>query len=240
MKQGNYEAAIKDFSEVIRLDPKSAIAYSSRGGAQFKAANYDAAIKDLTEAIDLNPKFADAYGARGAAWAGKGDYDAALEDLTEAIRLNPKLAAAYGDRGRVRCQKRDYEGAVKDLGERIRLDPKSANAHNSLAWLYATCPDASSRDGKKAVELATKCCELSGWKAWGDVDTLAAAYAEAGDWENAVKRQEQAIELAQDEKDKQKAREHLALYTQKKPYRQQPVEVKAASREAPPAATRKQ
>jgi tetratricopeptide (TPR) repeat protein len=80
-----------------------------------------------------------------------------------------------------------YDQAIADLTQSIQLDPKNAMVLNNLAWLLATAPDAKSRDGKKAVEYATKACVMTNYQEAADVDTLAAAYAEAGDFDKAVK-----------------------------------------------------
>jgi hypothetical protein len=104
--------------------------------------------------------------------------------------------------------------------EAIRLDPKDADAHDSLARLLATCPDEKHRDGKKAVEHATKACELTDQKDHYYIETLAAAYAEAGDFGEAVKWQEKASSMcSEDEKEDFKAR--LDLYKSGKPYHQE-------------------
>ena len=115
--------------------------------------------------------------------------------------------------------RKEYGRAIADYDRAIRLDPNDARAHNSRAWIQATCPDAKFRDGKTAVESATKACELSGWKAPSHIDTLAAAYAEAGGFDAAVKWQSRAIELASDPKEKDDDRTRLELYRAKKPYR---------------------
>ena len=123
-------------------------------------------------------------------------------------------------RGYARSAKNEYEKAIADYNEAIRLDPKDHNAYNGRAWLWATCPDAKYRDGKKAVESATKACELSAWKDPNNIDTLSAACAEAGDFDVAVKWQSKAVELLSDEKEKEDYRSRLKLYQEKKPYRQ--------------------
>lgn len=219
--KGDSDAAIKDLTEAIKLDSKLYAAYNNRGVFLISKGDLDAAIKDYTEAIRLDPKNAIAYNNCGFAHRLKGDLDAVIEDYTEVIRLDPKDATAYHNRGSALSDKGDFDSAIKDYTEAIRLDPKNTDASWGLAWFYATCPDAKHRDGKKAVELATKACELSAWKTWYYVATLAAAYAESDDWENAVKYQEMAIEMATHERNKATGRERLELYKKKVPYRQE-------------------
>jgi len=93
-------------------------------------------------------------------------------------------------------------------------------AFNDLAWLLATCPEESLRDGRRAVELATRSCELTEWKGAGTLGTLAAAYAETGDFDKAVEWQEKAIKLYTSEGDKKEWSERLNLYKNRKPLRE--------------------
>jgi tetratricopeptide (TPR) repeat protein len=97
--KGDYNRAIQDYDQAIRLDPKYMPAYYSRGSAYFKKSDYDPAIQDLNEAIRLNPNDTSAYVVRGDAYREKGDYDPAIQDFNEAIHLNPNYASAYYDRG---------------------------------------------------------------------------------------------------------------------------------------------
>ncbi len=90
-------------------------------------------------------------------------------------------------------------------------------ASGNMAWLLATCPADEIRDGQKAVELAKQTCEFTGWKSPSAIDTLAAAYAEAGDFAAAMAAEEKAIEIAPDEPT---FKLRAALYENGKPYRE--------------------
>jgi tetratricopeptide (TPR) repeat protein len=123
-------------------------------------------------------------------------------------------------RGSEAFANKDYDKAIEDFSEAIRLDPQSAGAYEYLAWIRATCPKAAFRDGNKAIEHATKACELSAWKDAGKIDTLAAADAEAGNFQEAVKWQKMAIERGfNDSALALRARARLNLYEEGKPYR---------------------
>jgi tetratricopeptide (TPR) repeat protein len=102
----------------------------------------------------------------------------------------------------------------------MRLQPENAKYYNNLAWALATCPDSKYRNGKEAVGNAKKACELDGEKTWQFLGTLAAAYAECGDFEKACETEGKAIDLA-DEKDKAECRSHLELYKQGKPFHEE-------------------
>ena len=161
-----------------------------------------------------------AYQGRGRVWSQKKDYDKALADYNEAIRLNSKYAPAFISRGNAWRAKQEYDKAIADYNEAIRLDPKYALAYNNRAWLWATCPNEKFRDGKRAVEVGIHACELSEWKQANHLGTLAAAYAEVGDFDKAVEWQEKANKLYTDADDRKKGEEWLKLFKEKKPYRE--------------------
>jgi tetratricopeptide (TPR) repeat protein len=180
---------------------------------------FDQAIDYFTQQIGANPGAANLYLVRGLIWAVKGKADSALADFNEAIRLHPKDAVAYNNRGIAWKGKKEYDKAIADYDEAIHFDPKYAVAYNNRAWLWATCPDEKYRDGKKAVEDATRACEMSGWKDVNSIDTLAASYAEAGDFDKAVEWQGKANSLYADSEDRKKGEERLKLYKDGRPYR---------------------
>lgn len=219
-EQHHYEKAIADFSETIKINPHDGYAYRSRGHALLDNGNPATAVVDFAEAIKLDPHDVAAYISRGLAWRAQQETEKALADFTEAIRQAPESRGAYLDRGIVWEEKKQYDKALADYDHAIRISPKDPHTHNARAWLLATCPDAKHRDAAKAKESATKACELSEHKDPMFLDTLAAACAEAGDFDGAVKWQAKAIELARKPEDKQEFQDRLELYQRKKPYHQ--------------------
>jgi len=182
---------------------------------------FDLAIIDFGDGIRLKPDNAEAYYNRGIAYYLKGDYDKAIADYSEAIRLKPDDVAAYNNRGIAEGLKGDYGKSMADLREAIRLQPDYVKAYNSLAWLLAVCPDPNVRNGAKAIEYAKKACELSGWKIPVYFDTLASAYAEAGDFDNAIKWENKSLASNASYATLERMGLRLSLYEQKKPYHEE-------------------
>ena len=206
--------AIKYFSERIATLPSDKSAISKRAMAWEELGNLDRALEDTKELVRLQPN-ANSYNSRGNIWQAKRFYQLAIKDFSEAIRLEPHHAWAYNNRGHAWLAQGEWAKAVADHYEAIRLEPEDAVAYNSLAWLRATCADGQFRDGRAAVELATKACQMTIWKEPVYIDTLAAAYAEVGQFDKAVEWQQRAMEMVA-EKHKDDYRTRLELYRSKK------------------------
>ena len=111
--------------------------------------------------------------------------------------------------------------ALADYDKCLALQPKDMTVLNNLAWLLATAPEANLRDGKRAVLLATQACRMTGYKKDFMLSTLAAAYAESGDFDNAVKWSSKAVELGAENKEYGASlKKELASYQAKKPWRE--------------------
>ncbi len=129
----------------------------------------------------------------------------------------PSATAHYG-LASARFRQLRYAEAVRHYVEAARLNPSYADAFNDLAMILGGCPEASCRDGKAAVAAATRACELTSWNQPVYLDTLAVACAEAGDFEAAVKWQQEAIDLLADDRQKDDYRTRLRLYRDRRPY----------------------
>jgi tetratricopeptide (TPR) repeat protein len=227
--KGELDEAIRQYREAIRLEPKYALPHNSLGFALKDQGDLGGAIREFREAIRLDPRMANAHANLGNALGAQGKYDEAIACYRAVIRLDP--AGAPGARLRlaqVLAAKGAPAAAAAELREAVSLYPKVAQVHDDLARLLAAGPDGA-RDGRRAVEHATRACELTGWKTPDFIDTLAAAYAAAGDFGKAVEFQKKALSFPAFEQVKgPQARGQLALYEQKKPYRDpalQPREV---------------
>lgn len=220
-QRGEHDEAIRNFTVAIRLNPRDGGLYCKRGAIYAELGEHDKAIGNFTEAIRLNPQDGVAYRGRGSSYAAQGEPDKAVAEFTAAIRLGDNGAGVLVSRGGAYSAKKDYHKALADFLEAVRLDPKNPEASNALAWLRATCPEAKLRDGKEALEHAQAACQLTDWKDSYYVDTLAAAYAELGKFDEAVKWEKKALESpAWPPEDLENARSRLQLYEQKKPFQE--------------------
>lgn len=139
--------------------------------------------------------------------------DEAPEYFTRAIKASPKRSWAYNLRGIALQEVGRYDEALKDYSIAVRLNPRDAAAHNNRAWILATCPDDQQRDGQLALSSAMQACKLTKYRQPIYLDTLAAAYAAAGDFKSAYNWQAKAIKQLPHDKDFQReARERLELY----------------------------
>ena len=242
-----WDKAITDFSEAIKLNPTNGSAFVYRGSAFFMLGKFDGAIDDYNQAIRINKNDCDAafnlagvyrakgefnksidswdayirlnptndlaYKSRASVYSAMGRYDEALKDWNEGLRLDSKDSTALAERSIAYFKTSQFDKAERDAIDAVRLGPTNGFALNCLAWFRATCPVASFRNGKEAVEAATKACELAGWTRWQWIDTLAAAFAEAGDFAQAINFEKRALKISGlEDKDRNKLQKFLSLY----------------------------
>jgi tetratricopeptide (TPR) repeat protein len=177
----------------------SAADYDKCGYELLNKHNYDHARRYFDAAIRTDPSIWTAYYNRAMTFCMEKKWAAALRDLNSTIRLKPSFFRASFTRVGVNKELGNYNASLADLDNLVTFTVKVSNTLeqaevlNSRAWLRATCPEASIRNGQLAVADAKKACELDQWIFESYIDTLAAAYAEVGDFASAIRYQEQAI-----------------------------------------------
>ena len=135
-----------------------------------------------------------------------------------AVRLNPGLVEGHNNLGAFFSSQGRIAEALAQFDEGLRLNANDAQLYNNIAKILAAAPEAKYRDGRRAVAAATRACALTQWKNPVFLDTCAAAHAEAGDFDSAVRWQTRAIDLLTDENQKADFRSRLKLYEARKPY----------------------
>jgi tetratricopeptide (TPR) repeat protein len=247
VKRGDFDGAIlhyqKAIKEALETDPALPVAHLNLGKALAGKGRLDEAIAQYEQALTTDPYYAKAHNNLGTALARRGRTPEALAHLREAVRIDPEFSEAWGNLAWVLFCDGKVDEAVADFRKALQIDPHNAVAMKqwklsiqllpgdarlagAMAWLLATSPQASLRDGAKAVALARRAVRLSGGREAASLDTLAAAYAEAGRFAEAVETAGQARTLAAKHGDRALAEaieKRLALYRKKVPFRDAPA-----------------
>lgn len=125
---GEFNRAIAEYHQAIRVNPKFALAFYNRGLDYAKAGELDRAIEDYDEAIRLTPTNPDSFVSRGVAYDAKGWYDRAIQDYDQAIHLKPDYTLAFVNRGIAYANKDQYERAIQDNDQALQLSPNDPDA----------------------------------------------------------------------------------------------------------------
>lgn len=179
---------------------------------------YPEAAADLEKALKLEPKSPEAFNNRGVLHRLQGQYDPAIQDYSKAIELFAKYPSAYANRGFAHRQLGRYAEALKDFDKALEFDPISAEIANDAAWLLATCPDEKIREPQRALKLAEQAATGTNREDGQSLDTLAAAYAANGQFPEAVKAGEAAIERLKGDPALVEIHARVELYRQQKPF----------------------
>jgi tetratricopeptide (TPR) repeat protein len=187
--KGDYDRAIQDFSQAIRLDPKCAYAFNGLGNAYNGEADYDQAIQNYDRAIRLIANYGYAFNGRGNAYHSKGDYDRAIQDYDQAIRFTPNYANAFNGRGNAYNSKGDYDRAIEDYDQAIRYNPNYAYAFNGRgnAHNHKGDYDRAIQDFDQAIHLNPNFAYAFNGR--GN------SYNDKGNYDRAIQDYDQAVRL---------------------------------------------
>jgi tetratricopeptide (TPR) repeat protein len=197
LQDGRVDDAIVQFKTASELQPDSAIPHFNLGIAFMQKGDANNAISALQKALQIQPEAGPAHFRLGMAFYANGRLDDAIVQFQEAVRLNPGSEAAHSELGKALAQKGRMAEAIDSFRAASAMDPDDFLVKNNLAWILSTCADPALRNGRDALEFARSANELSGGSNAIVLHTLAAAFAEIGQFSEATRLAQKAFDLAQ-------------------------------------------
>ena len=172
---------------ILTLNPDLPVAIRTRALLLADSQRLDEAVAELEKLRKLDPKDTLTLRQLAVLYSEQKKPAKAIETYTAVLAADPKAWWALRGRGDAYLNLGRQAEAIADYEKALKLQPKEEGILNNLAWTLATSPDAKLRNGRRAIELATAACEVTGYKLAYILSTLAAAYAETGDFQTAVK-----------------------------------------------------
>jgi tetratricopeptide (TPR) repeat protein len=211
------------WTDTLQKNPNCWMAHNNLGNALFQKGNVDEAIVQYQRALQIKPDYADAGCNLGNALLRMGSVDEAIVQYQRALQIKPDYVDAHNNLAKALVQKGSMVEAIAQYQEALRIKPNNAEVLNNLALVLASCPQASLRNGSKAVELAQRANRLTGGRNPAALGTLAAAYAEAGRFPEAMETAQHALQLAESQSNFALAdaiRSQMELYAAGHPFHQ--------------------
>lgn len=223
-QQGESKKAIADADEALRLAPDDPQALQMHAVLLAGNGKLSDAIVNLRQVAKNDPENLEVQLQLGLFYAADRRQQEAIEIFNRILEQKPDNAFVLRNRGDAWLGLGKLKEAITDYEAALKLDEKDSGVLNNLAWLLATSPDASLRNGQRAIELAKTAARVTEFKQAHILSTLAAAYAEAGDFENAKTWSQKAVDLAEKDSGDKEIREQLkkeqASYEAKQPWRE--------------------
>jgi Flp pilus assembly protein TadD len=221
--KSRHAEAVAEWKRALAIDAENPKAHTNLGIALWGAGARREGLAEFRKAVELRPGYAEARNNLGVALVESGRPEEAIAQFRAVLELRPdsgetrnNLAVALLRAGRAR-------EALPEFRKVLEANPRNPAVLAQMAWILATSPYAALRNGAEAVDLARRAAELAGPEDAGAMDTLAAAYAEAGRFNEAVAAAARALDLARAQKDEEFARAveaRLTLYRTARPFRE--------------------
>ena len=224
--EGKLDEAINYFSKALCGKSDRAAAHYELGETLEKKGDSPRAVKHYLEAIKIRPGYAKAYNNLGVILAGQNNVEAAIICFSKALQINPGYAGAHYNLGKIYSNMDDINKAIFHYKKALQFNPNMTQALYHLSWMFACSEDERLRNGQEALRLAEEFCRITQNGQPLALDTLAAAYAENGRYDEAVSTAQKALKLALKQGPKELVlglRQRLKLYQDKTPYRQAAV-----------------
>ena len=198
-EQGKLPEAIEYYGRALQLKPEYAQAYNNLGLARGLEGNFPEAVQQYERAIQIKPDYPEAQNNLGVALARQGNLPKAIQHYERALQLKPDYPEAHNNLGLALAREGNLPEAIQHYERALQLKPDYVEVLNNLAYMLATSQDPSVRSGARAIALSQRANELTGAENPVILGTLAAAYAEAARYSEAVETVTRAIERARAE-----------------------------------------
>jgi tetratricopeptide (TPR) repeat protein len=219
LENEDYDLALADVNQTLRIAPLKR-AYLIRSYILAGKEDYAGAIGDILLLVEDDPGNIDFQLQLGYLCNASDRPRKAVQLFSEILKKDEKNLQALRGRGDAYLSYGKHAEAIEDYKAALEIDPENSGVMNNYAWVLATSTNDEVRDGQKALELAEKACKLTENKQAHILSTLASCYAEIGDFENARKWAEKAVETSEDAEQKKGLTEELESYKQNKPWRE--------------------
>jgi tetratricopeptide (TPR) repeat protein len=222
LEQNRGDEAMKCYQLALALRPDYALVNSNLGKILAEKGNMEDAIRHYQRAIGANPKLAELYFNLAVAYRQQGRLSEAIQQFRTALALKPGLADAYLELGRTLAANRQFAEAIATFRHGLEVEPQHMVMGNEMAWLMATAPEEKVRNAPQAIQIGERLAELTGRKEPKPLEMLAAAYAEAGRFDDAGRTAREALALAAAQNLTNLTSEiaaQLEFYRQGKPFR---------------------
>jgi tetratricopeptide (TPR) repeat protein len=190
------DEAISQYQMALQIKPDYAEAHYNLGNSFSQLGRMNQAVSQYQMALQIKPDYAEALVNLGNSFSQLGRMDQAILQYQKALQIKPDDAEAQRNLGTALLKKGSVGEAIAHFQKALQTGSVDPEVQNSLAWLLATCPEASLRNGEEAVQLAQRANELASGKNPVVLRTLAAAFAEAGRFSEAVESAQRALHLA--------------------------------------------
>jgi tetratricopeptide (TPR) repeat protein len=197
LQTGRMNEAMAQYQKVLEIEPDNAEAHNNLGNNFVHMGRMDEAMLQYQKALEISPDFPEAHNGLGACLYRQGKIDDAIAHYESAVRTKPAYADAHQNLGIAFFRQGRQDDALSQYQTALDIKTNDPALENNIAWILATSSQASLRDGRRALNLAQKANESTGSQNPFFLHTLAAAYAETGQFDEAARTVRQAIALAQ-------------------------------------------
>jgi len=223
--RGQFDQAEAHFRTALKIHPQDAETHNNLGVVLADQGQFEEAMSHYRQALKIKSDYVGAYNNLGNALGARGRFDEAADQYRQALKIKPDYVGAYINLGNLSAACGRCGEAIAHYRKALEIQSDNVEVQKNLAWLRATQPEASLRNGAEAIEYAQRANQRCRGRRADVLDALAAAYAEAGQFAEALATARQALELATQQNNHALAaglHARIALYEAGKPYRQTP------------------